>query len=105
MGITISDLDGIVQKANALAKELRMKLRHPNCQNTDCPICFRDHHELEKVLQEKTEKGKQYDLLGIYHKWLTDNDIPAETEWGWASTQAFEDANIDRFCEWFKKEH
>jgi len=103
MSITVSDLDGIVQKANALAKELRMKLRHPNCQNTDCPICLEDHRNLAGILQEKIGNDK-HDLLYEYRNWLIKQKIP-DVSGNWASSQAFEDANIDRFCEWFKKEH
>lgn len=101
MSITVSDLDGIVQKANALAEELRMKLRHSNCQNSDCPICLEDHRNLARILQEKTGSDK-HDLLYEYRIWLIEQKIPDVSE-SWASPQAFEDANIERFCEWFKK--
>ena len=81
-----------------------MKVRHINCQDTKCPVCLNDAVKLEKLLQEKTGTGNKYDLLGKYHKWLADNGIPNETEWGWPSVETYDDDNIERFCEGFKKE-
>lgn len=80
-------------------------LTHPNCRNIDCGVCFKDHTKLQKKLEELTGDNKAYDHLGKYHKWLSDNGINPETEWGWATPESFEEENILAYVKWFKKEY
>jgi len=81
--------------------------RHPLCELTRCPVCFADHEELEQELLSQlfgeNEAAKQAwrkhaDTLGLYHSWLHRKGIPAEDAFGWATVEAFEDANIRAFA-------
>ena len=78
-----------------------MKLTHINCKDTNCPICFQDAQKLEDYLTEKTGNDK-VDHLGKYHKWLSDNGINPETEWGWFTLETFDDKNIEGYIKDFK---
>src|SRR3990167_2068802 len=75
-----------------------MEMMHHNCRDSYCLFCMRDCQKLEEQLKVVTGTGNLYDLLGRYHKWLSSNGIPAETEWGWFSPESFDDTNIERFC-------
>ena len=77
-----------------------MKLSHINCKDTECQTCMEESMDLQRVLVFKTENNKD-DHLGEYHKWLGDNGIPNETEWGWFEKEAFDDENINAYIEWF----
>jgi hypothetical protein len=70
-----------------------MILHHPNCRDADCEICMADHMALQAELERRTG-DKRTDHLGKYHSWLSKNGIPAETKWGWATPEAFDDENI-----------
>ena len=80
-----------------------MKLHHINCQDSRCSVCFNDSLKLEKYLQEKTKTGNKIDHLGKYHKWLSDNNINPETEWGWFTIESFDDKNIQNYIDWYLK--
>jgi len=83
-----------------------MKLQHPNCQNIDCFICLWDHQALDEILQKKIGSGaNKYDLLYEYRNWLIKEEVPDGTKWGWGSPEAFEDINIENFCNWFKENY
>lgn len=77
-----------------------MEHKHINCKDTKCQICFDDATNLETFLTEKTGNDK-VDHMGKYHKWLTDNGITAETEYGWPSEETYSDDNIERYVRWF----
>ena len=81
-----------------------MKQSHIDCQNSRCQICLGDSYKLEARLIEQTNTGRKFDLLGRYHKWLSDNKIPNETEWGWFSQDTFKEENINNFCECFNQQ-
>jgi len=80
-----------------------MKLHHINCQDTRCPVCFSDASRLEDYLCEQTGTKNKIDHLGKYHKWLSDNGINPETEWGWFTIEAFDDKNIENYIKWYKE--
>ena len=70
-----------------------MKLTHPNCKNDRCSVCMADHTALRDELEERTGLS-HVDHLGKYHEWLSKRGINPETEWGWATAEAFDDINI-----------
>lgn len=74
-----------------------MKLHHINCQDSKCNVCLKDADKLEKYLDEQTGTENKIDHLGKYHKWLSDNGINPETEWGWFTVEAFDDENIHKY--------
>ena len=80
-----------------------MKQSHPNCQDPACSLCFREMYLLERYLEKATGDEHKTDHLGKYHKWLADNNIPNETEVGWASPETFLDENINAYIRWFKE--
>ena len=80
-----------------------VKLTHPNCQMSRCQFCLADHERLGHLLDELCHTSNKVDHLGKYHKWLSDNGIEPETEWGWATPEAFEDKNITAYVEWYKR--
>lgn len=73
-----------------------VKLRHPNCQNNNCWICLQDHERLGQYLAEAANNDT-VDHLGKYHSWLSTHDIDPETEWGWATPEAFDPSNISAY--------
>ncbi len=75
-------------------------LRHINCQNADCRICMEDHNSLENLLTELTHNS-QVDHLGHYHSWLSKHGINPETQWGWATQEAFDSENIKKYVDDF----
>ena len=107
-----------LQKENKELKELNctakknqrrtIELRHKNCKNPDCKICWDDHMALKDKLEALTGNNK-IDHLDKYRYFLSQNKINAETEWGWASEESFDDKNISdyvkdfRICEANKK--
>ena len=75
-----------------------MLQRHPNCENQRCAVCLEDAAALGQHLIKLT--GDTYhDLLGEYHTWLSKHDIPPQTEHGWPTEQAYDDANINAFAD------
>lgn len=70
-----------------------MILRHENCQIARCETCMEDHELLGQKLAALT-RDYNTDHLGRYHLWLTQNNIPAETTFGWASAESFDEDNI-----------
>jgi hypothetical protein len=72
-------------------------LRHKNCQDTECQACLEDHKRLEVHFANAI--NRRADWLGEYHGWLSDNGIKNETEFGWASSEAFDPKNIQAFIE------
>lgn len=82
-----------------------MELHHINCQDTKCPICFSDSMKLEKYLEKRTGTKNRVDHLGTYHKWLKDNGINPETEWGWFTSDAFDDENSQNYIAWYRENH
>jgi hypothetical protein len=51
-------------------------------------------------LEECTIKTIPRDMLSKYRQWLDKNKINAEVD-GWPSSEAFDEANIERFAEWW----
>lgn len=82
-----------------------MKQRHINCKNSRCRICLEDAEILEQKLTDLTSTGNRFDLLGHYHKWLSNKGINPETEFGWFTEKVFDDENIEEFCKEFKQKH
>lgn len=82
-----------------------MKMHHINCQNPKCSVCFNDAMRLEKYLDEQTDTENRIDHLGKYHKWLSDNGINPETEFGWFTSDAFDDENIQNYIAWHRREY
>ena len=76
-------------------------LHHINCQNPKCSVCLLDADKLGKYLDEQTGTGNRVDHLGTYHKWLMDNGIKPETEFGWFTSDAFDDKNIQNYVVWY----
>lgn len=76
-----------------------MILHHPNCELPKCEICMADHIDLQKELEKRTGNSR-IDHLGKYHGWMSQHGIPAETEFGWATPQAFDDNNISAYVEY-----
>lgn len=56
---------------------------------------------LESHLKKIIDPYNQYDVLGLYRKWLDENKILAETEDGWPTEEAYQKTNIDAFCNQF----
>jgi len=56
-------------------------------------------------LEEQTNTGNKVDHLGKYHKWLTDNGIKAETEYGWPTSKTFDDENIQKYIAWYRENY
>ena len=82
-----------------------MKQQHINCQNPKCTTCFTDAMVLEKYLQKQCGTKNRIDHLGKYHKWLNDNGINPETEFGWFSFDAFDDENIQNYIAWYRENY
>lgn len=78
---------------------------HINCQDTNCSICFSDANKLGKYLDEQTDTKNRVDHLGKYHKWLYDNGINPETEFGWPTSATFDDKNIQNYIAWYRKNY
>ena len=73
-----------------------MKLTHRNCQDAKCSLCLKEHLLLGDELDKRTGIEGE-DHLGKFHKWLTDQGITAETEWGWGSDAYFDEKNISAY--------
>ena len=82
-----------------------MMMQHINCQNPKCHTCFLDAKKLERYLEKQTNKGHRVDHLGKYHKWLNDNGINPETEFGWFTSEVFDDENIQKYIVWYRKNY
>jgi len=78
-------------------------LRHIDCRNPDCAVCLEDHFALGRELDRLTGNDK-IDHLGKMHKWMSDNGMKPETEWGWATVETFWDSTIAAYVAWFKGE-
>ena len=76
------------------------ELRHPNCTDTDCRICFEDHFYLDEYLEMKTGND-QVDHLSKLYTWMSRHGYAPETEWGWATPEAFTSRVIDAYAEDF----
>ena len=81
--------------------EIDIELHHPNCKISRCPVCFEDHENLSHLLNDLCSTQNKVDHLGKYHKWLGDNGINPETEWGWATPATFETVNIEAYVTWY----
>ncbi len=68
---------------------------HNGCSETRCPICQANNKVLEDILYDAL--GDSCDWLGRYHAWLRSEGIEPETEGGWWSKDALNDANVQRF--------
>ena len=68
---------------------------HEGCSDNRCRRCMDACDALEKVLVAAL--GNRYDWLGLYHSWLTQNGVNAESPGGWFSREALSDANVARF--------
>jgi len=73
-------------------------LRHPNCKEQDCSVCMEDHMLLETELRSRCG-GRKLDWLSKYHSFISKRLGRAETEWGWATPECFEEVNINAFVE------
>lgn len=71
--------------------------KHPHCEDPDCRGCFYDHMDLARYFQYKTG-NRTRDWLSEYCKWLDREQIPSRS-FGWASINAFTQANADAFIE------
>jgi len=78
-------------------------LRHIDCRDPDCAVCLEDHLALGNELARLTGSEKE-DHLGKIHKWMRDNGMNPETEWGWATAETFWDSTIAAYVAWFKGE-
>ena len=76
-------------------------LHHQYCRMTDCRLCLADHEALEKALDELTGDNT-VDHLGRMHRWMKLKGREAETEWGWATPQTFEEKNIEEYVQDYK---
>jgi hypothetical protein len=75
---------------------------HDGCEDTECEICWKAHNFLDECLDVLTiEEGNDVDLLGRYHKWLSNNGKTPETAGGWWSEHALDSDNVIEFCEAF----
>lgn len=72
------------------------KLTHKNCRDVHCTLCMEEHLELGYELERCTGIDT-VDHLGRFHKWLGDNGIEPETEWGWGSDAYFDEENINAY--------
>jgi len=81
------------------------RLNHLLCKNKNCSICLNDHEQLGRYLDIRCNTKNRVDHLGKYHKWLSDNGIKPETEWGWFVPEAFDDSNIENYIKWFKENY
>ena len=81
-----------------------MKQRHIDCQDARCRVCLDDAFRLEKRLEDEMGTGNRIDVLGRYRRWMDDKDIPAETEWGWSTSEVYQEENIKAFVrDWLGK--
>jgi len=81
------------------------RLNHPFCKNKKCLICLNDHEHLGKYLDIRCNTKNKVDHLGKYLKWLSDNGISPETDWGWMVPEAFDNNNIENYIKWFKENY
>ena len=70
-----------------------MQQTHIECKDSRCRICLSDSFKLEEELISLTGIDS-IDHLGKFHKWLHDQGINPETEYGWGSAAYFDDENI-----------
>jgi hypothetical protein len=70
---------------------------HEGCADQRCRICLEHGDALLGELLRLTQDDSHSDLLGLYHNWLGQQRIPAETDGGWWSREAMSDANVLRF--------
>ncbi len=59
-------------------------------------MCLEDHIALGEYLEERTHLF-HVDHLGRYRGWIDKHGIPAETEWGWATAETFDEENIEAY--------
>jgi len=79
------------------------KARHVNCQNCKCRICLEDGCDSLGGFLDKETGNDKIDHLGRYHKFLSDNNINPETEYGWWTEAVFKKENLDAYIKYFKE--
>ncbi len=77
-----------------------MILHHPMCQDVNCKTCFDDHIALQEELQKRCG-GSNLDWLSKYHTFISKRIGEAETIYGWATPECFEESNIAAFVNSF----
>ena len=80
-----------------------VKLRHYNCENAKCHLCYDDHLALGKQLDELCNTGNEIDHLGKIHLWMSKKGITPETEWGWATPSTFLPSNVKAYVRAYKR--
>ena len=94
--------EGSARAAAIIEVERILTVRfHAGCENTKCRICFGNNDSLDDALVAATNR-RDLDLLGRYHRWLSDNEITPETEHGWWSEEAFNPDNVLAFADTIK---
>lgn len=77
-----------------------MILHHPNCRVSQCETCMTDHLTLEQELRRRCG-GANFDWLSKYHTFMQSRRGGAETEYGWATPESFDEENIQAFVDWW----
>ena len=72
--------------------------RHPNCTNPECKVCLADVELLATALEERFGDIEINDILGEYRHFLDEHDVPAETDHGWFTEEAFDERNLNSFA-------
>jgi hypothetical protein len=71
---------------------------HFDCWIDRCRTCLDDHLALAEYIHAVTQAPRQYhDFLREYRTWLDSHGIPAESEDGWATRQAWDKENVHAF--------
>ena len=73
---------------------------HPDCNDLHCSICQQANSVLDDILYSSL--SNRHDWLGKYHSWLKKQGISPETDGGWWSREALNDANVERFIDVYR---
>lgn len=78
------------------------KQTHVNCQDSRCKVCLDDSDRLSLYFDRITGLTN-IDHLSHYHKWLGDNGINPETEWGWWTEDVFKPENLEAYTKQYEE--
>jgi len=71
---------------------------HFDCYVDGCQTCLDDHLALGEYIHAVTQAPRRFhDFLGEYRTWLDNHEIPAESDDGWATKQAWDKENVHAF--------
>lgn len=75
-----------------------VRQRHINCKLHGCEICLDDCKDLASHLETLTGISSEFvDHLQKYREYLDEQNIKAESDFGWPTAEVFDSDNISRY--------